>query len=91
MSGGAMCGRSEHEWQDLEQAGWAFLEERQPNAAETPPTSAMWNPRWRMRSRFPVASWMTSKVLVVQGAVAVGHGLILPGQRSRARFSGTLR
>ena len=34
MSGGAMYGRSEHEWQDLEQAGWAFLKEKAAECRE---------------------------------------------------------
>ena len=28
MSGGVMYGRTEHEWQELEQAGWDFLKEK---------------------------------------------------------------
>jgi hypothetical protein len=28
MSGGTMYGRTEHEWQELEQAGWDFLREK---------------------------------------------------------------
>lgn len=43
MSGGTIYGRSEHEWQDLEQAGWAFLKEkaaeRRGDAAHDPTVS----------------------------------------------------
>lgn len=43
MSGGAMYGRTEREWQALEQAGWDFLEdkaaERRGDAAHDPAVS----------------------------------------------------
>jgi hypothetical protein len=43
MSGGAIYGRSEHGWQNLEQAGWAFLKEkaaeRRGDAAHDPTVS----------------------------------------------------
>jgi hypothetical protein len=43
MSGGAMYGRTEHEWQELEQAGWDFLKEkaagRRGDAAHDPTVS----------------------------------------------------
>ncbi len=43
MDGGAMYGRSEHEWQDLEQTGWTFLKEkaaeRRGDAAHDPTVS----------------------------------------------------
>jgi len=43
MSGGAMYGRTEHEWLELEQAGWDFLKEkaaeRRGDAAHDPTVS----------------------------------------------------
>jgi len=43
MSGGAMYGRTEHEWQELERAGWDFLKEkaaeRRGDAAHDPTVS----------------------------------------------------
>jgi hypothetical protein len=43
MGGGAMYGRTEHEWQELEQAGWDFLKEkaaeRRGDAAHDPTVS----------------------------------------------------
>jgi len=43
MSHGAMYGRTEQEWQELEQAGWAFLKEkaaeRRANATHDPTVS----------------------------------------------------
>ena len=43
MSGSVMYGRTEHEWQELEQAGWDFLKaratERRGDAAHDPTVS----------------------------------------------------
>ena len=43
MSDGVMYGRTEHEWQELEQAGWDFLKasatERRGDAADDPTVS----------------------------------------------------